>query len=455
MEKVKLLIIGAGPGGYVAAIRAAQLGLDPVVIEKSELGGTCLNWGCIPTKALIAATEALESAKSASAFGIKADPTFDWKEVVDHARNTVVKNRMGVEFLFKKNKIRLVKGEAKFTGDRTVTVAENEFEADNIIIATGSRVRNLPHIEVDGKDIVGSDEALFFDTLPKSIAILGGGVIGCEFAYIFNAFGSEVQIVEAMDRIIPFEDKDSSKELQKEFKKKKIKIHTKTFVEKVEKVGGKMVLTTAAGKTIEADTLLSAIGRSPNTEKIGLENTGITTDEKGFIKVDENLETSVKGVYAIGDIIATPMLAHTAEHEGISVVESLAGIEHHAIDYNLNPGCIYCQPSIASVGYTEDAAKEKGIEVKIGKFPFTANGKAVASNHTKGFVKVIIDAEDHKLLGVHIVGHAATDLISEFLPAMSMGAKAEDIVSAIHPHPTLSEASLEAVLDALGRALHI
>ena len=253
MEKVKLLIIGAGPGGYVAAIRAAQLGLNPVLIEKGDVGGTCLNLGCIPTKALIAATESYESAKSASSFGITANPTFNWGEVVSHAKNTVVKNRKGVEFLFKKNKIRLVKGRAKFIADKVVSVGDENFEADNIIVATGSRVRNLPHIVVDGKKIIGSDEALFLKELPKSIAIIGGGVIGCEFAYIFNAFGSNVQIVEAMDRIIPFEDKDSSKELQKEFKKKKMKIHTKTVVEKVEELNDKMVLTTAKGKTIEAE----------------------------------------------------------------------------------------------------------------------------------------------------------------------------------------------------------
>ena len=455
MEKVKLLIIGAGPGGYVAAIRAAQLGLEPVVIEKADLGGTCLNWGCIPTKALIAAAETFENINHSDAFGITATATFDWTKVVAHAKNAVTKNRAGVQYLFKKNKVRLVTATAKFTGRKTVIAGETEFEAENIIIATGSKVRDVAGFPVDGKNIISSDHALFQEKLPKSIAIIGGGVIGVEMAYICHSFGVEVTIIEAMNSIIPFEDADISKELTKEFKKKKMKIHTGVFVQKVEKINDSMVITLNNGTTVEAAQVLSSVGRSPNLDGLDIEKAGVILNEKGFIKTDELFKTNVEGVFAIGDCIPTPMLAHTAEHEGIVAVEQIAGMKVHKIDYLLNPGCIYCLPSIGSIGYRESTAIEKGIKIKTGKFPFSANGKAVASNHTTGFVKVIIEEESHKIIGAHIIGYGATDLISEFIPAMKLGATAEDIVESIHPHPTLCEATLEAVLNALGRTIHI
>jgi len=455
MEKVKLLIIGAGPGGYVAAIRAAQLGLEPVVIEKADLGGTCLNWGCIPTKALIAAAETFENINHSDAFGITATATFDWTKVVAHAKNAVTKNRAGVQYLFKKNKVRLVTATAKFTGRKTVIAGETEFEAENIIIATGSKVRDVAGFPVDGKNIISSDHALFQEKLPKSIAIIGGGVIGVEMAYICHSFGVEVTIIEAMNSIIPFEDADISKELTKEFKKKKMKIHTGVFVQKVEKINDSMVITLNNGTTVEAAQVLSSVGRSPNLDGLDIEKGGVVLNEKGFIKTDELFKTNVEGVFAIGDCIPTPMLAHTAEHEGIVAVEQIAGMKVHKIDYLLNPGCIYCLPSIGSIGYRESTAIEKGIKIKTGKFPFSANGKAVASNHTTGFVKVIIEEESHKIIGAHIIGYGATDLISEFIPAMKLGATAEDIVESIHPHPTLCEATLEAVLNALGRTIHI
>lgn len=455
MEKVKLLIIGAGPGGYVAAIRAAQLGLEPVVIEKADLGGTCLNWGCIPTKALIAAAESFENILHSDAFGITATATFDWTKVVAHAKNAVTKNRAGVQYLFKKNKVRLVTATAKFTGPKTVKAGETEFEAENIIIATGSKVRDVAGFPVDGKNIISSDHALFQEKLPKSIAIIGGGVIGVEMAYIYHSFGVEVTIIEAMNSIIPFEDADISKELTKEFKKKKMKIHTGVFVEKVEKVNDLMAITLNNGTTVEASQVLSSVGRSPNLDGLDIEKAGVTLNEKGFIKTDELFKTNVEGVFAIGDCIPTPMLAHTAEHEGIITVEQIAGMKVHKIDYLLNPGCIYCLPSIASIGYRESTAIEKGIKIKTGKFPFSANGKAVASNHTTGFVKVIIEEESHKIIGAHIIGFGATDLIAEFIPAMKMGATAQDIIESIHPHPTLCETSLEAVLNSLGRTIHI
>lgn len=455
MEKVKLLIIGAGPGGYVAAIRAAQLGLEPVIIERSDLGGTCLNWGCIPTKALIAAAETYNTVVSSEPMGITASATFDWEKVVAYAKSAVTKNRSGVQYLLKKNKIRLVTADAQFTGPKTVKAGETEFEAENIIIATGSKVRDMKGFPIDGVNIISSDQALFQAKLPSSIAIIGGGVIGVEMAYIYHTFGVQVTIIEALNTIIPLEDADISRELTKEFKKKKIKIHAGVFVEKVEKTDGKMVVTLSNGSTVEADQVLSSVGRSPVLDGLDIEKSGVVLNEKGFVKTDEFFKTNVAGIFAIGDVIPTPMLAHTAEHEGILAVEKIAGMKVHKIDYNLNPGCIYCLPSIASIGYRESQAVEKGIKIKVGKFPFSANGKAVASNHTTGFVKVIIEEETHKIIGAHIIGYGATDLIAEFIPAMKMGATAEDIVESIHPHPTLSEASLEAVLSSLGRTIHI
>ncbi len=456
MEKVKLLIIGAGPGGYVAAIRAAQLGLEPVVIERGFLGGTCLNRGCIPTKALISAAETFNSILGAEAFGITANAEFDWTKVDDHAKNAASKNRMGIAYLFKKNNVRLVQAEAKFTSPHTVKAGETEFDAENIIIATGSVVRDFPNFSIDNKKIISSDQALFQAKLPKSLAIIGGGVIGVELGFVYRTFGVEVTIIEAMNTIIPMEDADISKELTKEFKKKKIKIITGTSVEKADKTDEGVTLTLANGNVVQAEQVLSCVGRSPNTAKLNLEAAGITPDRRGFIPVDEFCRTNVKGIYAVGDVIFTPMLAHTAEHEGILAVEQIAGMKDlKPINYLYNPACIYCTPSIASMGLKEAQAAEKGLKFKVGKFPFSANGKAVASNHTTGFVKVIIDEESHKLLGVHIIGNGATDLISEFIPAMNAGLTAEEIVESIHPHPTLSEASLEALLGALGRAIHI
>ncbi len=455
VEHLKLLIIGAGPGGYVAAIRAAQLGLAPVVIEKTAaLGGTCLNWGCIPAKALIRAAEAYEEAKEARRFGIHAEPTFMWSEVVAHAKGAVAKNNKGIEFLFKKHAIRVIRGEARFAGPKTVTVGAETYTADHIIIATGSTVKSLPHLPVDGADIWSSDQALFCETLPKSIAIIGAGAIGVEFAYIFSVFGVEVHLIEALDRLVPLEDGEISRELLKEFRKRKMKCYPGTCVEKAEKTDGGMVVTLSDGKSITVEKILSAVGRRPNSAPLDLAVTGIETDPRGFIPVNEHYETKVPGIYAIGDLIATPMLAHTAEHEGIHAVEHLAGLHPHPIDYRQNPGCTFCEPAIASVGLAEEKAKELGIAYTVGRFPFAANGKAVASGTTAGFVKVLIAADTHELLGAHIIGHGATDLIAEFLPALRLKAKAEEIVASIHPHPTLCEASLEAVLDTLGRVMH-
>jgi len=455
MEHLQLLIIGAGPGGYIAAIRAAQLGLSPVVVEKeAALGGTCLNRGCIPAKALIRAAEAYGEAREAGRFGVHAEPTFNWGEVVAHAKGAVAKNGKGVEFLFKKHNIRLIRGAARFTGPKQVTVGSDLFTADRIVIAAGSAVKDLPHIKVDGDGVWSSDHALFCETLPKSIAIIGAGAIGVEFAYIFSAFGVEVHLIEALDRLVPLEDGEVSKELLKEFRKRKIQCYPGTGVEKAEKAAGGMAVILSNGKTLTVEKVLSAVGRRPDASVLDLAKTNLATDQRGFIPVNEHCETAMAGIYAVGDIIATPMLAHTAEHEGVHAVEHIAGLHPHPIDYRLNPGCTFCEPAIASVGLTEEQAKAQGVAYTVGKFPFAANGKAVASGTTAGFVKVLVKADTHELLGAHIIGHGATDLIAEFLPALRLKAKAEDIVGSIHPHPTLCEASLEAVLDALGRSLN-
>jgi len=454
MEKVKLLIIGAGPGGYVAAIRAAQLGLEPVIVEKENVGGTCLNWGCIPTKALISSAETYNLAKNSQYLNITAGDV-NWVNIVENAKKAVLKNRNGVEYLFKKNKIRHVKGTASFIGEKTVKVGEDTFEAQNIIIATGSKVRDIGSFPVDGKNIISSEQALYQEELPQSLAIIGGGVIGVEIAYIYHSFGVQVTIIEAMKTIIPFEDKDVARELSKEFKKKKIKIHAGTSVQTVEKTENGMLISLENGKTVEAAQVLSSVGRAPNIEGLDVEKSGVELDARGFIAADKLFNTNVSGIFAIGDVIATPMLAHTAEHEGIIAVEQIAGNDVHEIDYLLNPGCIYCQPSIASIGYREQELIEKEIPYKSGKFPFSANGKAIASGHNTGFVKVLLDDRSHKIIGAHIIGYGATDLISEFIAAMNVGATADQLINSIHPHPTLCEASLEAMLNALGRTIHM
>lgn len=455
MRNVKLLIIGAGPGGYVAAIRASQLGLEPVVVEADEVGGTCLNWGCIPTKALVAAAETYENAKNSESMGIISNPTFSWEGVVTHAKNTVLKNRKGVEYLFKKNKIESIKGRAKFVGEKEVEVNGESIVAENIIIATGSSVRSFPSLPLDGKTMISSDEALFLDALPKSILIVGAGAIGLEFGYIFNAFGSEIHIVEAMDRFLPSSDADVSKDLLRAFKKKKIKCYPKTMTEKIEKTEDGYKVTLSNGKEIDVERILVAVGRKANTESLDPEKGGIKLTDRGFVEINDKFETSVKGVYAIGDVKGAPMLAHIAEHEGIALTEMLAGGEFHSVNYFANPACTYCEPSVADIGMTEQQAEEKGIEYVTGKFPFSANGKAISSGKTAGFVKIIAEKESKTVIGAHIIGHGATDLISEFLPIINNKMTLDNIIHSIHPHPTLCEASLEAALDALNRTIHI
>ncbi|MFO7735123.1 MAG: dihydrolipoyl dehydrogenase [bacterium] len=426
MEKVKLLIMGAGPAGYVGAIRAAQLGLKPVLLEKNHVGGTCLNRGCIPTKALIKAAHIMNDIKNSSIFGINSTSSFSWPDVTAHARRSVENNRKGIEFLLKKNGVRLVREKGKFIGEKHIEAGDLSFEAENIILATGSSPASLPHIKPDGKEIITSRHALFLEKLPASLTIVGGGVIGCEFAYIFNSFGVDVTIVEAMKNIIPSEDKDISKELQKSLKKQGISIYKKRMVQSVEKISeNRLSVTLDNGKNFETEKLLSSTGRVPCTSSMNLEKTTIAVDKKGFIPVNSMNKTNVDGIYAVGDIIDSPMLAHTAEHEAVLAVEHIAGENPEKTNYNANPGCIYSEPEVASIGMTEQKVKDSGISYVTGKCPFKANGKAVASGDVRGFVKVIVEKESLKLLGAHIIGQSATDIIAEFLPAFSLSLNAK------------------------------
>lgn len=459
-----VVVLGGGPGGYVAAIKASQLGLKTAVVEREKIGGVCVNWGCIPTKALLKNAEIYETLKHAKDWGYSFDNLrFDFKQVIKRSRDVAEANSKGGDFLMKKNKIEVIKGTGKFLDKSTLSVTDTagkesvQVKAKHIIIATGARARMLPNLKADGKRILTSTEAMIVQDVPKSIAIIGAGAIGIEFAYLFNTFGAKVTVIEMLPGILPVEDEEISQTLSKIFTKKGIDIHTNTKVDKVD-VGANDVTLTISGKdgnkTIKADQCLVAIGVQGNIENIGLEKIGVTT-EKGWIKVDEYYRTNVTGVYAIGDIIGAPWLAHVASHEGIVCVEKIAGKETHPIDYTSIPGCTYCQPQVASIGLTEKMAKEKGFQVKVGKFPFSASGKARAINERDGFVKVIFDAKYGELLGAHILGSEATEMIAEYGIAKLLEATYKEIGNTIHAHPTLSEAMMEAALDAYGEAVHI
>lgn len=457
------IVIGAGPGGYVAAIRAAQLGLRVAVIEREAPGGVCLNWGCIPTKALLKTASLYESFQHAEDFGLSAgEAGYDFPKIIDRSRDVVSKMTKGVEFLFKKNKITLVMGSAKIKPGNFVTVRaangeETVYEYGKLIIATGARARTLPHLPVDNERILTYRDALALKTQPKKMLVIGAGAIGIEFAYFFNSFGTEVTVVEVMDNILPIEDQDVSKALEKSFKKRKMQIKSKTMVESLTRSGDQVTATLRSGDSTETwtgDYCLVAIGVQGNVEELGLETIGIRP-EKSFIQVDSFYRTQVPNVYAIGDIIGAPLLAHVASHEGIIAAEHLAEAHPHPMDYSNVPGCTYCQPQVASVGMTEAAAKETGRNIKVGKFPFTAIGKAVATAETEGFVKVVIDADVEEILGVHIIHAEATELIAEAGIARSHEGIASSVLNTVHAHPTLSEAVMEAMGDALGRAIHI
>ncbi len=458
-----VIVLGSGPGGYPAAIRASQLGKKVAIIEKESLGGVCLNWGCIPTKALLKSAQVYEYAKHAADYGINIENVSqNFEGVIKRSRGVADKMSKGVQFLMKKNKIDVIMGYGKLIapGKIEVTAADDSkqiVEAKNIVIATGGRARQLPSMPIDGKKIIGYREAMVLPTQPKSMIICGSGAIGSEFAYFYNSMGCKVTIVEFMPRIVPVEDEDISKELEKQYKKQGIDIMTNSEVLKVDTSGAgvKATVKTATGEIIlEADILLSAVGVVANIENIGLEGLGIKTD-KGKIVVDVNGQTNITGIYAIGDCTPGQALAHVAAKEGINAAEHLSGHHPEPIDYNNIPGCTYCSPEIASVGYTEKAAKDAGYEIKVGKFPFMASGKASAAGATEGFVKVIFDAKYGEFLGCHMIGMNVTEMIAEAVVARKLETTAHEILNAIHPHPTMSEGLKEAAAVAYGEAIDI
>ncbi len=458
-----VIVLGSGPGGYVTAIRASQLGLKTAVIEKESLGGVCLNWGCIPTKALLKSANVYEYINHAEDYGIKVSShKADFNAVVKRSRNVAEKMSGGVQFLMKKNKIDVIMGTGKVQPGKQieVTKADGKSEthtAKNIIIATGARSRNLPSLAQDGKQIIGYREAMVLPKMPKKMVIVGSGAIGVEFAYFYNAMGVDVTVVEFLPNIVPVEDIDVSKQLEKTFKKKGISIMTNSSVEKVNKSdkGCEVIVKTKKGEEkINCDIVLSAVGIQPNIENIGLEETGIVVDA-GKIVVNEFYESNIPGYYAIGDVVAGQALAHVASAEGITCVEKIAGHNPEPIDYNNIPGCTYCSPEIASVGMTEKAASEAGYELKVGKFPFSASGKASAAGHNDGFIKLIFDAKYGELLGGHMIGANVTEMIAEIVALRKLETTGHELIKTVHPHPTMSEAVMEAAAAAYGEVIHI
>jgi dihydrolipoamide dehydrogenase len=462
-QSYDIVIIGSGPGGYVAAIRASQLNLKTALIERENLGGICLNWGCIPTKALLKSAEIYSLFKHAKDFGIEADNiSFDFGKVIGRSRKVADINSKGVEFLMKKNKIDVIKGEANLTSSSTINIANangknSEIKARHIVIATGGRPRAIPGIEFDGENIIEYRKAMSLEKQPGSMVIIGAGAIGVEFAYFYNQLGTKVTIIEMLDHILPIEDPEISDLLSKSFKKNKVDIHTSTKVETVKKtkIGVEVTFSKSGqSQTVSADKALVAIGIQGNTENMGLEKLSVAV-EKSFIKVDKWYQTNVPGVYAIGDITGPPLLAHVASHEAIICVDKIAGKNPHALDYSSIPGCTYCQPQVASIGMTEPKAKEAGYELNIGRFPYAASGKARAIGERDGLVKLIFDKKYGELLGAHIIGAEATELIAELGLAKTLESTANELVQTIHAHPTLSEMVMEAAGDSLGEAIHI
>jgi dihydrolipoamide dehydrogenase len=463
MSTYDLIVIGSGPGGYVAAIRASQLGMKVGVVEKAELGGICLNWGCIPTKALLKSASVFEYIKHAKDYGIEVkDAKADLPGMVKRSRDVANGMSKGVQFLFKKNKIDQIAGHGKLKKGSKVEVTDasgkkTDYEAKHIIVATGGRSRELPNLKIDGKKIVGYREAMVLEEQPKRLLVVGSGAIGVEFAYFYNSIGTEVTIVEFLPRIVPVEDEEVSKALDRAFKKAGMKIYTNSEVTKVDTTGKACVASvkTPDGEIkIEADVVLSAVGIATNLEGIGLEDVGVKTD-KGKVIVDDFYKTNVSGVYAIGDIVKGPALAHVASAEGIICVEKITGHNPQPLNYNNIPGCTYCTPEIASVGFTEEAAKKAGYEIKVGKFPFTASGKAKAGGNADGFVKVIFDAKYGEWLGAHFIGANVTEMIAEVVVARNLETTGHEIVKSVHPHPTMSEAIMEAAAAAYGEVIHI
>jgi dihydrolipoamide dehydrogenase len=460
-----VVIIGSGPGGYVAAVRAGQLGLKTAVVEMyRQPGGTCLHWGCIPTKALLHAAEVLDMTRHAGAFGVRvAEGTLDRDAVVKYKEKTVQANAKGVQYLLDKNEVELLAGRGRLAGPGRVEVTPEKGKpftvtAANVVLATGSVVRGLPHVAQDGKHVIDSDDALELTKIPSSIVVLGAGAVGVEFASIYRSFGAEVTLVELLPRLVPIEDAELGAELERAFKKRGITVHTGTRVESVEIAGRRVRASARRGDeriALESETLLVAVGRRPRTEDLGLDGTRVAVDERGFVRVDEMMRTGEDGVYAIGDIVASPALAHVASHEGIVAVEHAAGLDPLPVDYDRVPSCTYCSPEVASVGLSEERARERGLDVKVGRFPFSAIGKAKILNDTRGFVKIVCDRRHDEVVGVHIVGPHATELIAEATAALNLEATAESLFHTIHAHPTLSEAMGEAALAVHDRPIHM
>ena len=458
-----VIVVGSGPGGYVTAIRASQLGLKTAVVEKENLGGVCLNWGCIPTKALLKSAQVFEYVKHAEDFGIKVSKyDKDFNAVVNRSRDVANGMSGGVQFLMKKNKIKVLNGFGTVQAGKKVAVTdasgkETIYAANHIIIATGARSRELPSLPQDGKKIIGYRQAMTLEKQPKKLVVVGSGAIGIEFAYFYNSMGTEVTVVEYLPNIVPLEDEEVSKQLERTFKKSGIKIMTNSEVTSVDTSGAgcKVTVKTKKGEEVlEADVVLSAVGIAPNVEGIGLEDVGIATD-RGRVMVNDYYQTTVPGYYAIGDIVKGPALAHVASAEGILCVEKIAGHNVEPLDYGNIPGCTYCFPEVASVGMTEKAAKEAGYELKVGKFPFSASGKASASGHKDGFIKVIFDSKYGELLGAHMIGSNVTEMIAEAVLARKLETTGHEILKAVHPHPTLSEAFMEATAAAYDEVIHL
>lgn len=462
-SKYDLIVIGSGPGGYVAAIRASQLGQKVAVVEKAELGGICLNWGCIPTKALLKSAQVFEYISHAQDYGIDVkDASVDFSGMVKRSREVAGGMSKGIQFLFKKNKIEILNGFGKLQKGKKVEVTDEAgkktvYEATSIILATGGRSRELPTMPMDGKKIIGYRQAMVMDKQPKKMVVVGSGAIGVEFAYFYSSIGTEVTVVEFMDRIVPVEDEEVSKQLERTFKKAGIGVMTSSEVTKVDTSGKgcKVTVKTKKGEEqLECDVVLSAVGVTTNLEGIGLEEAGVKT-ERGKVLVDDYYKTNVEGVYAIGDIVHGPALAHVASAEGIICVEKIAGQSPQPLDYGNIPGCTYCSPEIASVGMTEKQAKEAGYEIKVGKFPFSASGKAKAAGHKDGFVKVIFDAKYGEWLGCHMIGANVTEMIAEAVAARKLETTGHEMIKTVHPHPTMSEAVMEAAADAYDEVIHL
>lgn len=463
MSKYDVLILGSGPGGYVTAIRASQLGFKTAIIEKENLGGVCLNWGCIPTKALLKSAEVFEYLKHADDYGLTLEnPDKDFGAVVKRSRKVAHGMSNGVKFLMKKNKIDVIKGAGKLKKGKKVAVIDDkgnskDYQADHIIVATGAHSRELPNLKQDGKKVIGYREAMNLEKQPDRLLVVGSGAIGSEFAHFYNAMGTEVTLVEFQDHLVPVEDEEISKTFERQFKKAGIKVMTKSAVESLDTSGKgvKATVKTSKGeKTLEADVVLSAVGIKSNIENIGLEEVGIKTD-KDKIQVNEWYQTDVPGYYAIGDVVPGQALAHVASAEGILCIEKIKGLNPEPLDYGNIPGCTYASPEIASVGYTEKQAKEAGYDIKVGKFPFSANGKASASGKKEGFVKTIFDAKYGEWLGCHMIGAGVTDMIAEAVHGRKLETTGHEVMKTVHPHPTMSEVVMESVSDAYDEVIHI